>query len=150
MATIQILTALVIQHLKLNFLSNWTLWLVHSFPSLIQYKPFTFNMFRPYKAIFRQLFINWKCHTAPVRTSVRPMLLHIVARNKICLFENEYSLFAPRYYHFAASVLCRFVCRSHYSEYWGDQAKEDQLLWAISTYGICKKCIENFVLNAWR
>jgi hypothetical protein len=34
------------------------------------------------------------------------MLLHVVFRTKICLFKNEYSLFALRYFHFVASMLC--------------------------------------------
>jgi hypothetical protein len=32
------------------------------------------------------------------------MLLHIVVRTKMCLFGNEQSLFAPRYFHSAASL----------------------------------------------
>jgi hypothetical protein len=34
------------------------------------------------------------------------MLLHIVVRAKMCLFGNEHSRFAARYFHFAASMLC--------------------------------------------
>jgi hypothetical protein len=41
---------------------------------------------------------------------MHPMLLHIVVRTKMCEFENEYCLFAPRYFHFAASVLCPPSC----------------------------------------
>jgi hypothetical protein len=35
---------------------------------------------------------------------MHPMQLHIAVRTKICLFENEYSLFASRYFHFVASM----------------------------------------------
>jgi hypothetical protein len=62
-------------------------------------------MFRPCKVIFRQLFTNWNCRTAPVGMLVHPMLLHIVARTKMCLFGNEHTLFAARYFHFAAPML---------------------------------------------
>jgi hypothetical protein len=34
------------------------------------------------------------------------MLLHIAVPTKMCLSENEYFLFAPRYFPFAASMLC--------------------------------------------
>jgi hypothetical protein len=93
----------------------------HSFLSLMQPKnrsqslhyfkhaikiTFSCSVFQTYKAIFRQLFTRWNCCSAPVRMSVHPMLLHIVVRTKICLFENECSLFSPRYFHFAASISC--------------------------------------------
>jgi hypothetical protein len=37
---------------------------------------------------------------------IQPMLLLIVVRTKMCLFENEHSFFAPRYFHFTASMFC--------------------------------------------
>jgi hypothetical protein len=33
-------------------------------------------------------------NTAPVHVSMHPVLLHIIVRTKMCLFEDEYSLFA--------------------------------------------------------
>jgi hypothetical protein len=154
MVTIQILTTLVIQNFKLNFLSNWALWLVHSFPSLMQNKPFTvfslfsnvikitfnYNMFRPYKAIFRQLFVNWNCVC---------QCTSLIALKCVCMRMNTLS--SLRVIFILRLPCCAsFMCRSHYLAYWGDQAKEDKLVWATSTYGICKKCIQNFVRNAWR
>jgi hypothetical protein len=67
-------------------------------------------MFRPYKTMFKQLFTSLNCRIAPVLISMHPMLLHIVVPTKMSLFENVLSLFAPRYFHFAESILCPLSC----------------------------------------
>jgi hypothetical protein len=38
--------------------------------------------------------------------SMHSILLHIVVHTKMCLSENERLLYASRYFHFAASMLC--------------------------------------------
>jgi hypothetical protein len=104
--------------------------LVHQLPSLMQHNfyfkmSFTvtfkihkmslkhilfncWNMFRPYKAILRQLLIDWNRHTASSHMSVfiYMLLLHVVV-----IWECTPTIHSL-YFHNAVSTLCSFVCSS--------------------------------------
>jgi hypothetical protein len=105
-------------------------------------------MFRPYKAIFRQLFTNWNCRTAPFRMSMQPMLLHTVslALNYVCFRMNTPSsllvIFSLRRPYYAPSCVVlslvgrvspvhSFVHLVWFVVFHGDS---DVLIWLIGWY----------------